>query len=311
MRRPISALLPIRDGEKWVLTAIDNLNRTLLPIDEVIIVDDGSTDRTLEILNRTDFKCSAKVLSNRSPGLVNALNLGIAEARNLWIARYDVDDEYIDERIDLQIGALEEDDVAIFSDFQIFSEEREYLGYITSPLTHLAIYLSLLKSERNAHPSVIFRRDAVLKVGGYLESDFPCEDLSLWLRLAEVGNLKGIPHPTLKYVLRRASVSGVRYREAKSKTQVVVDKYFNFGINLKLSDLHDSFCIYKKTTLSLERKLFLLRDLFEFNSRSKFKPELRAYLLLQTLFSFFNPKLLFVCIRELRDRKRRQKYRVS
>jgi glycosyltransferase involved in cell wall biosynthesis len=309
MRRPVSALLPIKDGEKWITRAINNLNNTLMSNDEIVIIDDGSTDKTLEILKKADFKCPIKIVSNRNPGLVNALNLGISEAKNLWIARYDVDDQYIDDRVDIQISALEDNVVAIFSDYQIFSEEGAYLGYIPSPITHLAIYLSLLKSERNAHPSVIFRKDAVLKVGGYLEQDFPCEDLSLWLRLAQVGELKGVPTPILKYNLRRSSVSGSRYREAKNKMILVINDYFDFKLNIQISDIDKTLRTYNCMTLSLQRSLLLMRDLMNLNSRVKIQPKVKLFILKNTLYLGLNLKFFPLLIRELKYRAKRRRYR--
>jgi glycosyltransferase involved in cell wall biosynthesis len=309
MRAPVSALLPVRNGEKWIQGTIDNLNRTLSCHDEIIIVDDNSTDRTVEILKSAKFKCSTKIVLNKSKGLVSALNLGILESTNLWIARFDVDDYYLDQRIDIQMSSIDENIVAIFSDYEIFSEEGEYLGYIPSPITHLATYISLLNSQRTPHPSVIFRKDAVSQVGGYIESDFPCEDLSLWLRLAKVGKLAGAPYPLLQYGLRKTSISGSRYIEAKRKTIDVTNRYFDYGIKLDLISVKDSIFIYNNVSHSLERRLLLIRDIVKLNRKSRVSFALKLFLIRESLFLFANYKTIARSVRQLRYRAKRRKYR--
>jgi glycosyltransferase involved in cell wall biosynthesis len=148
-----------------------------------------------------------RILDSPEPGLVNALNLGLRESSNTWIARFDVDDNYDSARISKQIEAIQANDVAIFSDYSIMSESKLNLGTIYSPVNPLACSISLINSERTAHPSALINKDAVLAVGGYLNEDFLVEDLSLWLRLSRVGNLRSVPKTLLHYTLSKSSVS--------------------------------------------------------------------------------------------------------
>ena len=308
-RPPVTALLPVRNGEQWMPNAIDNLNRTLTPEDEIIIVDDGSTDKTMEIIKSGKFIAPLILLSSQSPGLVAALNLGITHSRNQWIARFDVDDFYFDNRLELQLENIQDEVVAVFSDFKIYTEARQYLGYIPSPLTHNGIYLSLLNSERNAHPSVIYRKDAVIQAGAYRDQDFPCEDLSLWLRLAKVGKLSGIPAPTLNYLLRKSSITGSRYLEAKAKTLLTLEEYFDSQFSLDLSKVKQSMHLYRDLPRSSERKLLFIRDICHPRIRNRLTIKLRLYLIFQFFILTLKPNFLPIIVREVWLRRKRRRFR--
>jgi len=308
-RPPVTALLPVRNGEQWMPNAIHNLNRTLTPYDEVVIVNDYSTDKTLDIIEESKFIAPLRVITNPGRGLVPALNAGISAAKNEWIARFDVDDDYLSNRFALQFENVSDGTVAIFSDFEIYSEKMDYLGYFPSPLYHAAIYVSLLNSERNAHPSVVFRKESVLTVGGYYEEDFPCEDLSLWLRLAKIGRLSAVPQPVLKYTLRKNSVSSSRYLEAKHKTKLVLEKYFDYNKNMDLKEFELILIDYKKYPQELERKLFLARDLCDKTLMKNQELKLRFFIIKIAINLSLNPRTYLVLAKQVLMRKKRRKYR--
>ena len=309
MRLPVSALLPIRNGEKWIKTSISNLNQVLNSDDELLIIDDGSKDNTVAIIRESRIIPHLKLISTSGLGLVNALNLGIAQAKNQWIARFDVDDKYDPKRIDLQLTDIPSDVVAIFTDFKMYSDEGTFLGYFPSPLSDIAILLSLARSERNAHPSVIFRKDSVLEVGAYREEDFPCEDLSLWLRLAQVGKLHGISHPALKYTLRADSVSSSRYSEAKEKTERIFNTFFDLRNRNQIESIRNTLNLYKKSTYEIERKVYLLRDAFCSQVWRELETKVKLMLILVTIQMLLTPQTYPLILRESRLRSKRREVR--
>ena len=309
MRPPVSALLPIRNGERWIKSSISNLNQVLKPDDELLIIDDGSNDDTVAIIRESTIIPHLKLISTSGRGLVNALNTGIAEAKNQWIARFDVDDKYEPERIDLQLTDIPSGVVAVFTDFKMYSDRGEFLGYFPSPLSDIAILISLARSERNAHPSVIFRKDSVLEVGAYREEDFPCEDLSLWLRLAQIGKLHGISRPALKYTLRADSVSSTRYAEAKEKTERIFNTFFDLRDRNQLQSISDTFKLYKKSTYGLERKVYLLRDAFGSHVWRLLETKVKLLLMIVTIQIFLNPQTYLLFLRESELRSNRRKVR--
>jgi len=264
MRLPVSAVLPIKNGQEWIPEALLEISNLFESQDELIIIDDHSTDSTWEILDNFTCKTSLRKIKNPRAGLVSALNEGIRIAQHEWIVRFDIDDKYRTSRIDKQLAAITPRTVAVFSDYRIITAEGKDLGLIPSPIHPRATALSLVHSDRTAHPSVIFRKSSALSVGLYRQEDFPCEDLSLWLRLATVGDLVSIPSDELIYSLRKSSVSGSRYFQAKDKSAEILlttGQVQDF-IARAIVEFNAILKSYKEVKLGRERSLLFIRDFF-------------------------------------------------
>ena len=265
MTESISILLPIKNGERHVNKSLLNLLNTIGTTDEILVIDDDSTDGTKDIV-LMNFKNDSRIryLKNINPGLVNALNFGIKESINNWIARADVDDQYEVNRISEQRKKISVKTVGIFTDYDFFSDSCNYLGTIPSAIDADAVSVSLISSQRTAHPSVLFSKEAVINAGGYRESDFPAEDLSLWLRMSRLGDLISIPQTLLHYRLSSGSITGMRRIEAKEMTKNLIAK---IGINhTNILGLIENFepviQLYKGENCRSERELLILRDLY-------------------------------------------------
>jgi len=265
MSKNISILLPVKNGDKYLMKSLTNLIQIIQANDEILVIDDFSTDRTKEIaLFEINKDSRVKYLKNVSPGLVSALNFGIKEALNEWIARADVDDLYDVNRLSEQRNHIATNTVGIFTDYDFFSDSSKYMGTIPSAIEANAVSVSLISSQRTAHPSILFNKDAVINAGGYREIDFPAEDLSLWLRMSRLGDLISIPKTLLHYRLSTGSITGTRRAEAKEMTKKLLNE---IGINPKnIVGLIENFAsviqLYKDHSHSKERELLLLRDLY-------------------------------------------------
>ena len=194
--------------------------------DEVLIVNDGSIDGTGKFLDLWSKDNPAlRVLNNKAPGLVNALNLGVKECSNEWIARFDVDDTYSLQRLDVQEKAIESNTAAIFSDYAIATRNGRILSKVRSAISSEATRISLIQNRRTPHPGVIFNRCAVQSVGGYILDDFPCEDLSLWLRLSKHDQIRTVPFELMKYRINPGSISSTQNAKMISKKREVLKKH--------------------------------------------------------------------------------------
>jgi glycosyltransferase involved in cell wall biosynthesis len=260
----ITGVLPVYNGEKFIDTSIPLILKNLNDDDELVIINNGSDDNSkskLEKWSKTDSRIN--LINTKTPGLVEALNLGTAESCNNWIARFDIDDIYEPDRIQHQRIVLNEKTVAIFTDYDFFSDSHNYLGTIPSAIDADAVAVSLIYSQRTAHPSILFSKEAVTNAGGYRNADFPAEDLSLWLRMSRLGDLISIPKTLLHYRLSAGSVTGTRRNEAKEITNKLLA---DIGINSKnIVNLIENFesvieC-YKKHPYENERELLIIRDL--------------------------------------------------
>jgi len=261
----ISGLLPVHNGEKFIDMCFPLILENLDLDDELIVIDNGSTDGSNIKLERwADVDSRIRLISTKKPGLVEALNLGIKESNNNWIARFDVDDIYEPDRLKNQRIVINKETVLIFTDYDFFSNSRNYLGTIPSAIESNAVSVSLVSSQRTAHPSALFSKDAVVDAGYYKEIDFPAEDLSLWLRMSRLGKIVSIPETLLHYRLSPGSTSGTRRSEAEDATKRLLA---NIGVNHKnihdLISTYDSVVdLYKTYSFSREREILMLRDLY-------------------------------------------------
>ena len=271
MNDSISILLPVKNGEKYIQSSLLNLIKSCRADDEILVVDDYSTDNTSNTVKQMCREDSRiKIIKNKGSGIVAALNLGINQSVNNWIARVDVDDNYELDRFEEQRNMLHSDTVGIFSDYDFFSDSYKYLGTIPSAIDANAVAISLIYSQRTAHSSILFNKEVVINAGGYREIDFPAEDLSLWLRMSRLGNLISIPKTLLHYRLSAGSVTGTKRNEAKEMTNKLLA---DIGINPKnITSLIENFEsvieLYKKHPHGSEREILIIRDILRLSKHN-------------------------------------------
>ena len=260
---PITAILPVRNAASWLPKTFPSVLANLEIVDELIVIDDGSIDSSMDIINGLASHRDLKLLQGSGGGIVQALNLGLEHASHDWIARFDADDFYPSERIKVQRTQLTQGLGAIFCDYEIFLSGEKSLGIIPSPVFDFATRLSLLRSQRTAHPSVLFNKSIALGVGGYLEQEFPAEDLGLWLRISNFGRLESVPFLGLNYNLNNTSISSTRYGEAKDKSIKLVKNALdaNFLVDFNIDEVAGTLESYKSFTLSKQRRLLHIYDL--------------------------------------------------
>lgn len=212
----VSVLLPVRNGAAFLRAACDSVLAQQGVTLELLVVDDGSTDATPEIL-RALAEPRLRVIRQAGQGLtgqglVAALNRGLAEARAPLVARLDADDLALPRRLALQAAHLAAHPriVVLGSAWQVIDAAGRPHGVAHPPCDAAAVRDELGRRNCLAHPAVMFRRDAVLAAGGYRAAFEGAEDYDLWLRLSERHDLENLPQPLLAY--REHPGQGTRQR---------------------------------------------------------------------------------------------------
>ncbi|MDD2320218.1 MAG: glycosyltransferase [Geobacteraceae bacterium] len=196
MKEPaVSILLPVRNEERYLPAALQSIFRQTLASWELVAVDDGSTDGTAAILaDAARCEPRVRVLRPVRRGLVPALNAGLDACRSPFVARMDGDDFSHPRRLEAQAAFLAGNPMIglVACGFRHFPRTglgkgmRAYEHWQNSLACHDEIQRDLFVESPFVHPSVMFRRDAVLSVGGYRDTGW-AEDYDLWLRLAAAG----------------------------------------------------------------------------------------------------------------------------
>lgn len=207
----ISVVVPVKNGEKYLFDALQSVLTQSFSDFELLVVDDGSTDSSPDILAAFQQRdARVKVLSNPGSGLVDALNFGVASACAPLIARMDADDICLPERFQRQYDFLTaHPDVAVVGTQVIFVDEHglRKAKSPSLPLTPDSVARLLLKGCCIRHPTVLFRREAFEQAGGYRHELVDAEDYDLWLRIADHASLANLSDALLYYRVHSGQVS--------------------------------------------------------------------------------------------------------
>jgi hypothetical protein len=214
----ITVLMPVYNGEPYLREAMDSILTQTFRNFEFLIIDDGSTDASADIIRsykdfRIRLECNGKNL-----GLIPTLNNGLELARGEYIARMDCDDISLPERLAVQVNAMDEKKTwgACGAWIRFFDGSGEGLvqPYSTDPDT---LICELLFNSPMAHPSVIFRRELFRTLClRYDESYKNAEDYELWYRVSRHTILSNIPKVLLLYRSHSQQVGRKHYREQQS-----------------------------------------------------------------------------------------------
>ena len=196
----VSVLMPVYNGEPYLREAVESILNQSFTDFEFIIIDDGSTDKTPEIL-KSYADPRLVVVNQANIGVTQSLNKAINMARGQYIARMDADDISLPKRLQMQVEFLEKHPtVGLVGTSVIHFDEDGKMIMEKLLLTESAwIKEALLSENQLCHGSVMFRRECIEKVGGYREEFKHIEDYDLWLRIAEHYEVANLAAPLYKW----------------------------------------------------------------------------------------------------------------
>ncbi len=215
--------MPAYNAGKYIREAVYSVLHQTYHDFELLIINDGSTDNTLELaLSFTDPRVI--VVNKDHEGIASALNTGLKLANAPFIARFDADDICVPSRFETQLNFLQDhpDYVLVGSDAEYMLENGEFL-FDFKCIAHsndevqnnLYVYCPFI------HSAVMYRRDEVLKAGGYNIHAHNFEDYLLWTNLAKMGKMQNLREPLIKVRFNPASATidekwrGERFRQLK------------------------------------------------------------------------------------------------
>jgi glycosyltransferase involved in cell wall biosynthesis len=202
----ISVIMPVYNSRRYLDEAVESILQQSFQNFEFLIFDDGSTDGSRERLQKYANKdARIQLFLRKHGGLTPLLNEGISRSRGKYIARMDSDDIALPNRFATQIEYLTNhpDCVAVGSEVLRIDPNGLPIGIKGQPTDHAAIHNNFLNGQGGSiiHPSALFPRVALEKIGGYKPELEPAEDFDLFIRLAGIGKLANLPQVLLKYRL--------------------------------------------------------------------------------------------------------------
>ena len=207
-RPRVSVIMPVYNEETHVRQAVDSILQQTLTDFELIILDDGSNDRTPEIL-RSYSDSRILLISQPNAGLTRSLNRCLALASGRYLARMDGDDVSYPERLRTQADFLDDHpEVGLLGAYTEMLDERgKVLRLCTYPTEDSGIRQALWSDCPYCHSLVMFRRECIDRVGGYRERIGPAEDYDLWFRISEQFMLANLPRRLHQFRITPSGIS--------------------------------------------------------------------------------------------------------
>lgn len=196
----LSVVLSTYNNEKYIAEAIRSILNQTYPYFEFIIVNDGSTDKTLDIIKSFDDP-RIVLIDKQNSGLIDSLNIGVRNAKYDWIARMDGDDISEVDRFEKQIPFLKEDVAVVGAQCNLINEKGAIIGHTHYPtlpsLVRLFVKIAFILPI--AHPVCIFNKQKWNSVGGYDPNMYLGEDADLWMKMLSTGKFVVLKDRLLRY----------------------------------------------------------------------------------------------------------------
>ena len=229
----VSVVLPAFNRAAAIGTSVASILRQTWSDFELIVVDDGSTDGTVEAVRAFDDPRIQLLSTPRNMGPSGARNTGIRAARGEWVAFQDSDDEWLPEKLERQMARLDEPGagwiaaycgMAIVGSVHVERRQRTRLRYIPAPeVTEVEgdILPSLLRSSLVSTQMLVARRSELEAIGGFDEGLPALVDWDLVLRLAARGPFAFVDEPLVLQRFSENSITRDMARRTVARAQII------------------------------------------------------------------------------------------
>lgn len=262
----VSVLMPAYNAAEHIGEAIDSILAQTFVDFEFLIINDGSTDNTVDIINGYDDPRIKLIHNDGNKGLIYSLNYGLKIAQGKYIARMDADDIAMDTRLEKQVSFLENNpDISILGTaFILMGTPHE----IHHPNYNEEIRIKLLDDGAFAHPTVMMRKDSIDSNNIRYNADYKyIEDYQFWVEAA-IKNLKmaNLDEVLLQYRQHSNQVSSLKYEEQEETKQRIKLEYLShyFGEYMSIDEL---ISVNQCFDIDLPSKIAVLDKLSKTNNK--------------------------------------------
>jgi glycosyltransferase involved in cell wall biosynthesis len=226
----VSVVIPAHNGEATLARALDSVLAQSHPPQEIVVVDDFSTDGTAAIAG--SYRGTRLLTLDRRRGAAGARNAGVADAKGTWVAFLDADDEWLPSKLEKQVEALRKSPGAsfVFCASHEVSAAGESLGDTYGGRAVVAgdgAWKALLSNNFVATPTVMAPRALLLSLGGFDESLKVAEDQDMWIRLALAGPPAYVPESLVRVHVQPRSLSSWTLADQYAFTLPMIERHLN------------------------------------------------------------------------------------
>jgi glycosyltransferase involved in cell wall biosynthesis len=209
----ISVCLAVYNGEATLREALDSVRAQTFEDYELVVLDDGSSDRSAEIA----LEYGARVIRQQNAGLGAGRKRLVEEAQGDWIAFIDHDDTWVPDKLEKQMALASPDVVLIHSDCWYEYEDGRVVERNLHLPSNAGSFEHILPSNEVIASSAVFRREAMLEAGNFIAETVRCSDWYGWFILAPQGRFVHLPEKQVHYKVLSTSLAnaGLKFQTAK------------------------------------------------------------------------------------------------
>ncbi|MBU1092771.1 glycosyltransferase [Patescibacteria group bacterium] len=264
----ISVILSVYNGAPYLKEAIESILNQTFEDFEFIIVDDGSTDATSEIIDMFTDSRIIRLYNKNNLGLVESLNKALAVSQGKFIARMDADDISHPDRFQKQLFYLEHhSEVGILGTAMAQIDERgRPISVLVPPSQHELILWQTIFGCAVFHATVLMRRDDLIAVSGYDVDFLHSEDLDLWSRLFNKTKFANLPEVLYTRRLHRRSIISTQFNSQHRNGIIIRRRLLKSILGCDVSPESVTWFLNHDSLLNRQQKitaLNLLIDLYE------------------------------------------------
>lgn len=236
----LSVVLPVFNAEAHLEVAIKSVLQQSFRDFEVIVIDDGSTDRTRAILNGVQDHRMRVLRHPQNAGLISSLNEGIDAAKGRYIARMDADDICEPARFQQQIDFLDRNShVGVLgTSIKLIDHQSHVKATILMPSAKADVEWAMPLVCPIVHPSVVMRTEVIRKAGGYPKKALHVEDYQLWMQLSHRVSITNLNAPLLCLRKHGASVTHAQKNKhlhsAAAVSKIELDRRLSSDLSLEV-----------------------------------------------------------------------------
>jgi glycosyltransferase involved in cell wall biosynthesis len=235
----VTVLMPVYNGEKYLNEAIDSILNQSYENLEFLIINDGSTDKTEEIILAYKDERIKYFKNEKNLRLIASLNKGLDLAKGKYIARMDADDIALPLRLEKQIAFMEQhENVGLLGTYySLFKEQNNDMTPVKMPFTHHeGLKFRLLFSSSIRHPTAVIRTATLRDNSIYFNKDFlHAEEHQFWLEIIKYAQVAVYPEILLNVRLHQESVTendAAKKIQAKTETQIRMEQINALGVSV-------------------------------------------------------------------------------
>lgn len=233
----ITVLMPVYNSERYIAKAVKSILDQTFRDFEFLVINDGSTDRSVDIIQEFNDP-RIRIIDTENQGVAAALHLGVKEAKGVYIARMDADDESLPARLELEKKCLDSyPEIAVVHGSVDYIDAEGNPVYLVRDEGHSNMITKWLLNWKNVPiHSTVMMRTSILKENdlNYRIEMNRAEDFDLWNRIASLGDFMYLPDVLIRYRVHSANVSNSSPLDLQfdAQSRVIMDNFHRYEVEL-------------------------------------------------------------------------------